>query len=148
MESNMKISTKGRYAVRLLLDIAMNDEVEPVRLKDTAERQDISMKYLEQIISILVRAGYVKSIRGPQGGYRLTKEPKDYTIGMILRQVEGSLAPVSCLDDDVNTCERQAECVSLRIWRELNDAINGVVDKYTLQDLIEWQQEANLDYCI
>ncbi|MCI5494347.1 MAG: Rrf2 family transcriptional regulator [Lachnospiraceae bacterium] len=144
----MKISTKGRYAVRLLLDIAMNDEVEPVRLKDTAERQDISMKYLEQIISILVRAGYVKSIRGPQGGYRLTKEPKDYTIGMILRQVEGSLAPVSCLDDDVNTCERQAECVSLRIWRELNDAINGVVDKYTLQDLIEWQQEANLDYCI
>lgn len=144
----MKISTKGRYAVRLLLDIAMNDEVEPVRLKDTAERQDISMKYLEQIISILVRAGYVKSIRGPQGGYRLTKEPKDYTIGMILRQVEGSLAPVSCLDDDVNTCERQAECVSLRIWRELNDAINGVVDKYTLQDLIEWQQEANHDYCI
>ncbi len=144
----MKISTKGRYAVRLLLDIAMNDEVEPVRLKDTAERQDISMKYLEQIISILVRAGYVKSIRGPQGGYRLTKEPKDYTIGMILRQVEGSLAPVSCLDDDVNTCERQEECVSLRIWRELNDAINGVVDKYTLQDLIEWQQEANLDYCI
>ena len=144
----MKISTKGRYAVRLLLDIAMNDEVEPVRLKDTAERQDISMKYLEQIISILVRAGYVKSIRGPQGGYRLTKEPKDYTIGMILRQVEGSLAPVSCLDDDVNTCERQAECVSLRIWRELNDANKGVVDKYTLQDLIEWQQEANLDYCI
>lgn len=144
----MKISTKGRYAVRLLLDIAMNDEVEPVRLKDTAERQDISMKYLEQIISILVRAGYVKSIRGPQGGYRLTKEPQDYTIGMILRQVEGSLAPVSCLDDDVNTCERQAECVSLRIWRELNDAINGVVDKYTLQDLIEWQQEVNLDYCI
>lgn len=144
----MKISTKGRYAVRLLLDIAMNDEVEPVRLKDTAERQDISMKYLEQIISILVRAGYVKSIRGPQGGYRLTKEPKDYTVGMILRQVEGSLAPVSCLDDAVNTCERQAECVSLRIWMELNDAINGVVDKYTLQDLIEWQQEANLDYCI
>lgn len=144
----MKISTKGRYAVRLLLDIAMNDEVEPVRLKDTAERQDISMKYLEQIISILVRAGYVKSIRGPQGGYRLTKEPQDYTIGMILRQVEGSLAPVSCLDDDVNTCERQAECVSLRIWKELNDAINGVVDKYTLKDLIEWQQEVNLDYCI
>ena len=114
----MKISTKGRYAVRLLLDIAMNDEVEPVRLKDVAERQDISMKYLEQIISTLVRAGFVKSIRGPQGGYRLSKTPKEYTIGMILRQVEGSLAPVSCLEDEVNTCERQSECVTLRIWQE------------------------------
>ncbi len=144
----MRISTKGRYAVRLLLDIAMNDEVEPVRLKDTAERQNISMKYLEQIISILVRAGFVKSIRGPQGGYRLMKEPKDYTVGMILRQVEGSLAPVACLEDEVNVCERQAECVTLRIWKELDDAIHGVVDKYTLKDLMEWQGEINCDYVI
>lgn len=144
----MKISTKGRYAVRLLLDIAMYDENEPVRLKDTAERQNISMKYLEQIISILVRAGYVKSIRGPQGGYRLLKEPKDYTVGMILRQVEGSLAPVSCLEDEVNLCERQSECVSLRIWKELDDAINSVVDKYTLQDLIDWQTDLGCEYVI
>lgn len=144
----MRISTKGRYAVRLLLDIAVYDEVEPVRLKDTAERQNISMKYLEQIISVLVRAGYVKSVRGPQGGYRLVREPKDYTVGMILRQVEGSLAPVSCLEDEVNQCERQAECVSLRIWKELDDAINGVVDKYTLQDLIDWQEELGCDYVI
>ena len=144
----MKISTKGRYAVRLLLDIAMNDEVEPVRLKDTADRQDISMKYLEQIISILVRAGYVRSIRGPQGGYRLAKEPKDYTVGMILRQVEGSLAPVSCLEYEENTCERQSECVSLRIWKELDEAIKSVVDKYTLADLMEWQQDINSDYVI
>lgn len=144
----MRISTKGRYAVRLLLDIAVYDEMEPVRLKDTAERQNISMKYLEQIISVLVRAGYVKSVRGPQGGYRLVKEPKDYTVGMILRQVEGSLAPVSCLEDEVNQCERQAECVSLRIWKELDDAINGVVDKYTLQDLIDWQEELGCDYVI
>lgn len=144
----MRISTKGRYAVRLLLDIAVYDEVEPVRLKDTAERQNISMKYLEQIISVLVRAGFVKSIRGPQGGYRLVKEPKDYTVGMILRQVEGSLAPVSCLEDDVNQCERQAGCVSLRIWKELDEAINSVVDKYTLQDLIDWQEELGCDYVI
>ncbi len=144
----MRISTKGRYAVRLLLDIAVYDEVEPVRLKDTAERQNISMKYLEQIISVLVRAGFVKSIRGPQGGYRLVKEPKDYTVGMILRQVEGSLAPVSCLEDDVNRCERQAGCVSLRIWKELDEAINSVVDKYTLQDLIDWQEELGCDYVI
>ena len=138
----MRISTKGRYAVRLLLDIAVYDEVEPVRLKDTAERQNISMKYLEQIISVLVRAGFVKSIRGPQGGYRLVKEPKDYTVGMILRQGEGSL------EDDVNRCERQAGCVSLRIWKELDEAINSVVDKYTLQDLIDWQEELGCDYVI
>lgn len=144
----MKISTKGRYAVRLLLDIAMHDGVEPVRLKDTAERQDISMKYLEQIISILVRAGFVKSIRGPQGGYRLMKDPKEYTVGMILRQVEGSLAPVACLEDEVNTCERQAECVTLRIWKELDEAIHGVVDKYTLKDMMEWQNEMDCDYVI
>jgi Rrf2 family protein len=144
----MKISTKGRYAVRLLLDIAMNDTAEPVRLKDTAERQDISMKYLEQIISILVRAGFVKSIRGPQGGYRLMKEPKDYTVGMILRQVEGSLAPVACLEGETNVCERQSECVSLRIWKELDEAIHGVVDKYTLQDMIDWQTDMASDYVI
>lgn len=144
----MRISTKGRYAVRLLLDIAINDAAEPVRLKDTAERQNISMKYLEQIISILVRAGIVKSIRGPQGGYRLVKEPKDYTVGMILRYVEGSLAPVACLEDEINECERQSECVTLRIWQELNDAINAVVDKYTLQDLIDWQADISCDYVI
>lgn len=144
----MKISTKGRYALRLLLDIAMYDESEPVRLKDTAERQNISMKYLEQIISMLVRAGFVQSIRGPQGGYRLVKPPKDYSVGMILRQVEGSLAPVACLENEVNQCDRQAECVSLRIWQELDDAINQVVDKYTLQDLIDWQEELGGDYVI
>ncbi len=144
----MRISTKGRYAVRLLLDIAMNDMAEPVRLKDTAERQNISMKYLEQIISILVRAGIVKSIRGPQGGYRLAREPKDYTVGMILRCVEGSLAPVACLEDEMNECERRSGCVTLRIWQELNAAINGVVDKYTLQDLVEWQTDASFEYVI
>lgn len=144
----MKISTKGRYALRLMIDIGMHDETEPVRLKDVAERQDISMKYLEQIIAVLVRAGYVRSIRGPQGGYRLAKAPKEYTVGMVLRQVEGDLAPVSCLEGEVNHCERQADCVSLRIWRELDQAIRGVVDKYTLADLIEWQEEAGSDYVI
>ncbi|MCI5621261.1 MAG: Rrf2 family transcriptional regulator [Lachnospiraceae bacterium] len=144
----MKISTKGRYALRLMIDIGMHDETEPVRLKDVAERQDISMKYLEQIIAVLVRAGYVRSVRGPQGGYRLAKTPKEYTVGMVLRQVEGDLAPVSCLEGEVNYCERQADCVSLRIWRELDQAIRGVVDKYTLADLIEWQEEAGSDYVI
>lgn len=144
----MRISTKGRYALRLMIDIAMNDAVEPVRLKDTAERQCISVKYLEQIISVLVKSGYVKSIRGPQGGYRMVKAPKEYTVGMILRQVEGNMAPVSCLEDEVNECERRSECVTIRIWSELDEAIRGVLDKYTLADLVEWQEERGNDYVI
>ena len=100
----MKISTKGRYALRLMLDIALNDAKTPVRIKDIAERQQISDKYLEQIVSSLNKAGFVKSLRGPQGGYRLTKKPEEYTVGMILRLIEGSLAPVACLDDDINNC--------------------------------------------
>ena len=144
----MKISTKGRYALRLMLDIAMNDAVEPVRLKDVAERQSISVKYLEQIISQLVRAGYVKSIRGPQGGYRLVKAPKEYTVGMILRQVEGNMVPVACLEDEESGCERQSQCVTLRIWKELDEAMRSVLDKYTLADLMTWQMELGADYVI
>ena len=144
----MKISTKGRYAVRLLLDIAAHGKEEPVRLKDVAERQGVSMKYLEQIVSVLVRGGFVRSIRGPQGGYRMQKEPKDCTVGMVLRQVEGSLAPVSCLEGDKNNCERREECVTLRVWEELDEAINRVVDKYTIQDLLDQQEEISCDYVI
>lgn len=144
----MKISTKGRYALRLMLDIAINGTVEPVPLKDTAERQAISVKYLEQIISSLVRAGMVKSIRGPQGGYRLAKAPAEYTVGMILRQVEGSMVPVACLESGSEDCSRQGECVTLRIWKELDEAIRGVVDKYTLEDLITWQEEMGDNYVI
>ncbi len=144
----MKISTKGRYALRLMLDIAMNSTVNPVPLKDTAERQSISVKYLEQIISSLVRVGYVKSIRGPQGGYRLAKAPADYTVGMILRQVEGSMVPVACLEEGGMDCTRQGECVTLRIWKELDEAIRGVLEKYTLEDLIGWQEELGGNYVI
>ena len=103
----MKISTKGRYALRLMLDLALYENQEPVRLKEIAARQEISIKYLEQIISVLQKAGYVKSIRGPQGGYHLMKAPKEYTVGMILRLIEGDLSPVSCLEDEVNQCNRQ-----------------------------------------
>ena len=100
-------------------------------------RQDISEKYLEQIISTLNKAGFVKSVRGPQGGYRLARKPKEYTVGMILRLTEGSLAPVACLEDETNECDRQDECVTRYIWEKLNDAINSVVDNYTLADLLE-----------
>ena len=131
----MKISTKGRYALRLMLDLALCENDKYIALKDIAERQGISVKYLEQIISVLGHAGYVKSVRGTGGGYMLTKEPKDYTVGMILRLTEGSLAPVSCLDAEPNTCPRADQCVTLTVWEKLYDAINNVVDNITLEDL-------------
>lgn len=144
----MKISTKGRYALRLMLDLAIHNTGEPVRIKDIAARQEISDKYLEQIISTLNKAGYVKSIRGPQGGYRLTKEPQQYTVGMVLRLTEGSLAPVACLEDEVNTCVRQDSCATLRLWKMINDSVSSVVDHVTLADLVEWQEEMNQNYVI
>lgn len=135
----MKISTKGRYALRLMIDLATNDDGNPIRIKDVAERQNISDKYLEQIISVLNRAGFVRSVRGPQGGYMLKKNPEDYTVGMILRLTEGSLAPVACVEEDVTDCERQSGCVTYLLWRKINDAVNDVVDTITLKDLVGWQ---------
>ncbi len=143
----MKISTKGRYALRLMLDIATNSNESPVSVKDIALRQQISDKYLEQIISILNGAGFVRSIRGAQGGYLLMRKPEEYTIGMILRLTEGSLAPVACVDDDV-PCDRMEKCVTVKVWKKLNDAIKGVVDSITLADLMEWQEDEGDNYCI
>ena len=142
----MQISTKGRYALRLMLDLAVHNTGELVKIKDIAARQGISEKYLEQIISVLNRAGYVRSVRGAQGGYLLRKAPEEYTVGMILRLTEGSLAPVACLDegDDVD-CEKREECVTLILWIKINDAICSVVDHITLQDLVDWQREKNGD---
>ena len=137
----MLVSTKGRYALRTMADLAVHGNGEPVKIKDIAKRQGISGKYLEQIISILSRAGLVRSIRGNQGGYYLAKAPKEYTLGMILRITEGSLAPVDCLSGDENPCTRQHGCVTLRLWHELDDAISGVVDRYTPEDLAGWQME-------
>ena len=135
----MKVSTKGRYALRLMLDIAMNSrEGTPVRVKDIAKRQEVSGKYLEQIVSVLTKAGYLRSIRGPQGGYLLTKRPDEYTVGMILRVTEGSIEPVACLEDNSIPCGRMEECMTLPLWRKLSEAISGVVDHTTLDDLIEW----------
>ncbi len=135
----MKISTKGRYALRLMLDLALNNTGEYITIKSIAARQEISEKYLEQIISLLNRAGYVKSVRGAQGGYKLAKEPVEYTVGMILRLTEGSLSPIDCLDDDTNDCSRCNRCVTKDVWKELYDAICNVVDNITLQNLVEKQ---------
>ncbi|MEE1027154.1 MAG: Rrf2 family transcriptional regulator [Agathobacter sp.] len=144
----MKISTKGRYALRLMIDLAERSDGTPVSLKDVAKRQNISDKYLEQIISVLNRAGFVRSIRGAQGGYLLKKDPKEYTVGMILRLTEGSLAPVACIEDDEVICDRQDSCVTIMVWKKINDAISGVVDNITLQDLVDWQNEKNGTYVI
>ncbi len=146
----MKISTKGRYALRLMLDIALNGkDGKPVRVKDIAKRQEISGKYLEQIISVLNKAGYVRSIRGPQGGYLLKQSPNRYTVGMILRLTEGSLEPVACLEEGVPSCDRMDECVTIILWRKLSDAINSVVDHVTLEDLMEWHYaKGGNDYVI
>lgn len=144
----MKISTKGRYALRLMLDLAVYNTGVPISLKDVAKRQQISEKYLEQIISLLNKAGFVRSIRGPQGGYMLTKAPGEYTVGRILRLTEGDLAPVSCVEADGMECERRQGCVTVRIWEQLNEAINGVVDNITLADMVEWQMEKADQYII
>ena len=136
----MKISTKGRYALRLMIDLAINGENGLSSTKEIAERQDISRKYLEQIMTILNRAGFVKSERGSNGGYRLTRRPPEYTVGEILRLTEGSLAPVSCLDGDINTWQRQSACATLMVWKKLDDAIKSVVDNTTLQDLVDEQR--------
>ena len=137
----MKISTKGRYALRLMLDIADNGKENPVRIKDISARQGISDKYLEQIISVLNKAGFVRSIRGPQGGYKLTRTPEEYTVGSILRLTEGDLAPVSCVGNGAVECDRADGCVTVRIWQKINDAVDNVVDNITLADLVEWQNE-------
>lgn len=134
----MKISTKGRYAVRVMMDIAEHsNENELVKANQIANRQGISAKYLEQIIAILNKEGYVKSIRGAQGGYQLNGKADQYTVGMILRLTEGSLFPVACMDDEVNACSRCNSCEPLEVWKQISDAINNVVDHVTIADLLE-----------
>ena len=132
----MKISTKGRYALRMMLEFAMHPG-ECTKISQVAARQQISVKYLEQIVTILCRAGYVKSVRGAQGGYLLSRDPSQYTVGQILRLTEGSLAPVACLDDPENPCSRSKRCATLKVWEKLSEAISQVVDNITLADLVE-----------
>jgi Rrf2 family protein len=131
----MKFSTKGRYALRMMLEFALHPG-ECTKINQVAKRQQISDKYLEQIVTILSRAGYVKSKRGAQGGYYLTKAPKEYTVGMILTLTEGNLAPVSCMEDEINQCNRADICASLMVWKKLDHAMMEVFDNITLEDLV------------
>ena len=132
----MKISTKGRYALRLMVDLAMADSPNPVSLKDVAARQSLSDKYLEQIVTPLSHAGIVRSVRGAGGGYLLTRKPEEYTVGDILRPLEGDLAPVECATD-ASYCDRCNECVTLELWQDIHRAVSSVVDNTTLADLVE-----------
>lgn len=138
----MRISTKGRYALRFMLDLAENSNGKPVNIRYIAERQGVSKKYLENIVAVLNHGGYVKSVRGAQGGYALTKRPDEYTVGMILRLSEGSLAPVSCIENDT-LCDRFDQCSTARLWTMIDDAVKGVVDKVTLADMLKWQHDSN-----
>ena len=137
----MKISTKGRYALRLMTDVAVHGERGFVSLRETADRQGISLKYLEQIAAMLSKADMLRSGRGAQGGYQLTRPPENYTLGSILRLTEGSLAPVTCLEDAENRCARSGACATLPFWTGLYDVVNAYVDRYTLADLVRQEQE-------
>ena len=145
----MKISTKGRYALRLMLDLAENGRESYVALKDIAERQRISKKYLEQIVPMLNKSGLLRTNRGYQGGYMLAKSPDSLSVGEILRVTEGSLAPVSCLDDTVHMCERSPRCITLPLWEGLYKVVNDYLDNITLQELIDnYNQTAGDEYYI
>ncbi|MCI8647048.1 MAG: Rrf2 family transcriptional regulator [Firmicutes bacterium] len=133
----MKISTKGRYALRVMLDLAVNGTGQYIPLKEVAARQEITLKYLEQVINLLKKSGFVQSYRGNAGGYRLAKEPAAYTLGDILRAAEGSLAPVACLEEEENQCLRSGYCPTLSFWNGLNKVINDYVDSVTLQNLVD-----------
>ncbi len=136
----MKLSTKGRYALRLMLDIALQDRELPVSLRDVSKRQEISLKYLEQLTPALVRAKLLRAVRGAGGGYFLTRNPAEYTVGEILRCAEGELAPVECAAGG-RCCERAATCVTLEVWQDISNAIDSVVDHRTLADLVERTHE-------
>ena len=136
----MKISTKGRYALRLMVDLALSGQGQPISLKAVAQRQQLSDKYLEQIVTPLSRAGLVRSVRGAGGGYLLTRRPEEYTVGEILRPLEGDLAPVECATD-AQFCERSGQCVTVELWQQIHRAVSEVVDRTTLADLVARQRE-------
>ena len=143
----MLISTKGRYALRVMIDLAEHQAEGFIPLKVIAQRQDISEKYLESIINQMVKAKLVSGLRGQGGGYRLTKAPEQYTVGSILRITEDSMAPVACLEPGSEACPRAAECRTLSLWRGLDKVINDYLDDFTLADLMHSDPDG-YDYVI
>lgn len=144
----MKVSTKGRYALRMMIDLAMHKEEGNISLKDIAKRQEISIKYLEQIVSPLIKAGFIRSVRGAQGGYSLTKQPSQYTPLDILEVVEGKIACVTCLESNPNTCPRYSVCPTIGLYEKLNKMIVDYLSSMTLEDLCVQNIERGFDYSI
>ncbi|MCD8153638.1 MAG: Rrf2 family transcriptional regulator [Clostridiales bacterium] len=144
----MKISTRGRYALRVMVDLAENDNGRYIPLMEIAKRQEVSEKYLEAIVASLSRNGFVSSLRGKVGGYRLTRPPREYTVGSILRVTEGSLVPVACLEDMPNQCARVSRCRTLRMWEDFYRLIQEYFDGITLEDLLEKDNTDMGDYII
>ena len=133
----MKVSSRGRYALRIMIDLALNDNGKFISLKDIAERNGISMKYSEQIVSLLNKAGLLQTARGNNGGYKLNRKPERYVVGDILRASEGDLAPIGCLEEDAEACDKKDKCQTLEFWEGLDKAINDYVDSKTLADFIK-----------
>ena len=142
----MMISTKGRYALRVMLDLAENQTNGYTPLHDIAKRQEISEKYLEAILPALIKNNFLEGLRGKGGGYRLTREPDSYTVGSILKLLENSLAPVSCLDCEQNKCTRAANCKTLPMWEKLHKMIDDYFEGITLRDLCESKEQ--IDFAI
>lgn len=141
----MRISTKGRYALRMLLDLAEHRDSGFIALKEVAERQSISKKYLEQIIPVFSKSGILLTSRGVQGGYRLAETPDRYTVGEILRMTEGSLSPLICAEQETAECERSGKCAMLPVWQGLTRVICEYLDGITLQDILNQQKERGDD---
>lgn len=133
----MMISTKGRYALRVMIDLAEHCNGEYIPMKDVVKRQQVSQKYVERIMTILSKANFVEAVHGKGGGYRLNRSPDEYIVGDILRLTEGSLAPVACLDCDAEECERADQCRTLPMWKELNNRITDFFDGITIADLMK-----------
>lgn len=143
----MKISTKGRYALRVMIDLAERNDGNYITLKEVSKRQEISEKYLESIISVLSKAGFVTGLRGKGGGYKLSRDPETYTVGSILKLTEGSLAPVACLDSKTVQCGRAAACKTLSMWSQLDKLIDDFFEGITLADFIRPENDFG-DYTI
>ena len=133
----MIVSTRGRYALRVMIDLTEHNDGGYVPLNDIAKRQGISEKYLESVVAALVKAGLLEGLRGKKGGYRLTKRPEEYTVGSVLRLTEKSLAPVACLDCEENTCERRDTCKTLPLWKKLDALLEGFFDGINFKELTE-----------
>ena len=141
----LKISTKGRYALRIMIDLAHHVEEGPVSLRAVAERQNVTLKYMESIMSLLLREELVISSRGKSGGYKLTRAPKDYDVYEILHAAEGNLAPVQCLATSVNDCPLQGTCPTLPMWKGLDNIVQEYLKGYTLDQLL--REEENSQFC-